>query len=741
MEKIEVTTGVWLLNVPEADLRILCGCPPDVVKALMKRGLISRKPWDKGLWENGPNAILLSDVPMQGGKFANLAEFPILHMFYRQGMIVPDHPGNTGRKPLVMGLSAQLTAVCEYLFRGTYGLADREEILECGIKGEFADEIIRLKLSFAYNRIRKSEDILALCKLDAGSCEVAPGLTVDRLALNRYRFTFGDESVEIDLNLREGETYESPVQLEHHKVGREYFSVVHIGEGDGWDDRRPCMSSIVIFQGKIFLIDTGPNILDSLTALGISVNEIAGIFHTHAHDDHFAGLTSLVYTDHKIAYYATPLVRASVTKKLTSLMSIPEKRFLHSFEIHNLKHGEWNNIGGLEVMPVFSPHPVETDVFFFRAMWEGCHKIYAHLSDIASFEILDRMLMKDLSRTKASESLFNYFTLQLARTVDLKKVDIGGGMIHGDARDFANDRSGKIVLGHLARELTSAEKEIGSGASFGMEDVLIPVRYDYVREQARGYLAAYFPTADECGINMLLNSPISCLNIGDILQKKGAEPNAVYLIITGVAEMVSAGTGEVTMLSAGTLIGEAFAVGCDRLEGTYRARSYLNALVMPTALYTAFIKRYADYEDVRRTCSISFFLQMTPLFGAMVSSPVLHRIANNLVPLSIRAGAVYDNSHEPSLVLVRTGTLDVLIENVVVSRIGEGDFFGEECVFFSGCSMMSARALDDCDCYLIRPDVLKSIPIVTWKMLETYERRLTSYGAQLSSRKLALAPE
>lgn len=732
MEKIEVSNGVYLLNVPEFDLSILCGCPPDVVKLLMQRGLINRKNWDKGLWENGPNAILLSDLPMQGGKFANLAEFPILQMFYRQGMIVPGHPGNTGAKPVVMGLSSQLAAVCEYLFRGTYGLADKDEILQCGIQNDFADEIIRLKMTFAFNNIRKSEDILELHPLDSGAREIRSGLCVRRVGVNRYQFTSGDEKVDIDLNLKGNECYVSPIRLESHKVRREYFSVVHIGEGDGWDTQRPCMSSIVIFQGKIYLIDTGPNILDSLTALGISVNEIEGIFHTHAHDDHFAGLTSLVRTDHRIKYYATSLVRASVMKKLTSLMSLPEKRFLRSFEVHDLRLNEWNNIAGLEVMPVYSPHPVEDTVLFFRTMWENGYKTYAHLSDIASFSVLDRMMVEAQDRTPVSERLHRQFIQQIMKPVDLKKIDIGGGMIHGDASDFANDGSKKIILAHLSRDLTPAEKEIGSKASFGMEDILIPSSQDYIRDQARTYLVSYFPGAAANDINMLLNCTIETLNIGFIIQKRDAPSDFVYLIITGVVEMVRSETGEVNLLSAGTMIGESAALGDEIPKRTYRARSYINVLKIPPHLYGAFIKRNAVFDDVRRTCATAFFLQTTPLFGETVSSPVLHSIAVCLVPRTVKKGEEFENAEKPSFVIVREGSFDIFIEGVAVDRIGAGDFFGEECVFFSGGSMMRARALEDSECYLLGADLLRDIPIVEWKMLQTYERRLTAYGGQIS---------
>ena len=75
MEKVFVSRGVYYVLIPEADLRVLCGCPPDVTKHLMKRGIITQKVWDKGLYETGPNALLLSDVSVQGGKLSNLGEF------------------------------------------------------------------------------------------------------------------------------------------------------------------------------------------------------------------------------------------------------------------------------------------------------------------------------------------------------------------------------------------------------------------------------------------------------------------------------------------------------------------------------------------------------------------------------------------------------------------------------------------------------------------------------------------
>ena len=80
IEHIQVADGIHWVAIPEADLRILCGCPADSVKHLMKKGLIVLKKKGDVQYETGPNAILLSDVLIQRGSFGNLAEFPVLQM-------------------------------------------------------------------------------------------------------------------------------------------------------------------------------------------------------------------------------------------------------------------------------------------------------------------------------------------------------------------------------------------------------------------------------------------------------------------------------------------------------------------------------------------------------------------------------------------------------------------------------------------------------------------------------------
>ncbi len=294
INKLQVSPGVFWVEVPEAGLRVLCGCPADSIKLLIKRGLITAVHENDYTFETGPNAILLSDILIQNGAFSNLAEFPVLQMLYRQGMVIPNHPNNSGQKPLLIGSLAQLKAQQNYIYRGNYGLCSCEELQEAGADPETAADLFRMKLSFAFGKIRETDELIESLPLEKERVEIRNGVYIKRLRLNVFEFRFEEESVLVDLNLAAEESYECPYALGFHNTGREYFAVVHSGDGDGWDVRRPSMSSILVFQGKIYLIDAGPNVLSTLRALGIGINEVEGIFHTHAHDDHFAGLPALM---------------------------------------------------------------------------------------------------------------------------------------------------------------------------------------------------------------------------------------------------------------------------------------------------------------------------------------------------------------------------------------------------------------------------------------------------------------
>lgn len=723
IRKIFVTKGIFWVEIPEGKLYMLCGCPSDSVKHMMKHGLIVTRREGGVNFETGPNSILLSDVLVQNGRFANMAEFPVLQMLYRQGMILPNHPNNKGIKPLLIGSEDQVKAQMRYITRGNYGLLSEEEMIEAGLSPKMAKQMMRMKLKFAFGTIHDTEDLLDIRIVHNEPVEIINGVFISHLSLNVFEISYKDEKVEVDLNLGPNESYGVPYSLGFHQIDRDYFSIIHSGDGDGWDINRPAMASIISFQGKIYLIDAGPNILNTLLALGISINRIEGIFHTHSHDDHFADLATLMQADHKIKYYATPLIRASVTKKLCALVSMEESNFPDYFEVHDLESETWNNIEGLEVKPIMSPHPVETTVFLFRTLWIDGYKVYAHFADIVSLKVLKGMITEDENENGISSKLYSDVEDNYLRPSNLKKLDIGGGLIHGRAEDFHNDKSGKIILAHTALELTPQQKEIGSGAPFGMVDVLIPSNQSYVFRYASQFLQSYFPTADVYNLRAILNNQIVTYNPETIILKNGEISENIFLVLTGNIEQINSSIGLNNILSAGALIGETSGlIGVPSSE-TYRAISFVEVLQIPKRLYTHFVKKNNLYTDIKRWQKNRYFLLTTWLFGNLISYPKQNKLAHAMKLHTYSVGDELTEINLSDINIIKQGKLEIILDNDVLETLERGDFFGEEGVLFGTPSIFKVFATVPTNLYRIPYNIIADIPIVRWRLLETFKKR------------------
>jgi len=728
IRKVKVSTGIEWVEIPSAGVFVLCGCPPDSVKHLMKLGLIVSTERDGCTFETGPNAILLSDVILQNGSFTNMAEFPVLQMLYRQGTLIPNHPNNTGTKPILIGVEDQVNAQMEYIYRGNYGLVSEEELIEGGVTPEKARELMRMKLSFAFGAIHHPSALLDSRILAEDAVEIKNDVFVKRLALNKFEISYKDESVQVDLNLSHAEHYIPSYPLGYHQVNRDTFSIIHSGDGDGWDVNRPTMSSVILFQGKIYLVDAGPNVRVTLQALGIGISEIDGIFHTHSHDDHFAGLPAFIRSDRKINYYAAPNVRASVTKKLSALLSIEEERFEDFFTPHDLEIDAWNDVEGLEVRPRMSPHPVETAIFQFRALGADGYKTYGHYADIVSLNVLQGMVKEDENVPGISQALFDEVKEHYLEPMDIKKIDVGGGLIHGDSSDFTKDKSGKIILSHTALPLRADQREIGSGAPFGTADVLIPSFQESTRRYAFDYLQAYFPTVPTHGIRTLMNTHVVTFNPETILVKEGDTIDYIYLLLTGSVEMIKTSGGMQALVSAGSLVGEITALHHLPAMETYRALTFVKALKIPAKLYREIVDKYDLFGDIIRLMEGREFLQSTWLFGESISYSIQNRVASSMVCHHLKKGETYIPVKKDGLGLVKAGTACLCRDGVKVEKIGKSSFFAEDSAIYGNKSSYSIKTDTSFEFCTIPADILKDIPIVQWKLIETieYRRHLTS---------------
>jgi hemerythrin len=429
-------------------------------------------------------------------------------------------------------------------------------------------------------------------------------------------------------------------------------------------------------------------------------------------------------SDHKIKYFAAPVVRASVRKKLSALTTIAEEKLNNYFEVHDLETGIWTEVDGMEVKPIFSPHPIETTVFIFRALCNEGYRTYAHLADIASLDILKSMINDNVSEPGLTQDLYSLVRDNYLKRADLKKLDVGGGLVHGDAADFQGDKSGKIILSHTESELTNRQKEIGSGTSFGMVDVLIPSNQDYLWQYAFLYMQSHFPNVPHHQINMLLNNPVVTFNAESIIVRKDEINRNIFFVLTGYVEVIRSGSGFIRKMSSGGIVGDNSGLSGSMSKETYRAVSFVQALRLPCHLYLDFIKRNGLYDDIMNLQEKREFLQNTWLFSEEISYPVQNRLARTMTLQSYPDEKEIPKEERSGIHIVKQGKLEIYINEDVFETVHAGNFIGSGNVLLGTLSLFQVRALKNTEVYYIPRDTILEIPIVYWKLLEIYEKRM-----------------
>jgi hemerythrin len=305
---------------------------------------------------------------------------------------------------------------------------------------------------------------------------------------------------------------------------------------------------------------------------------------------------------------------------------------------------------------------------------------------------------------------------------DVKKIDIGGGLIHGEARDFTDDPSGKLILAHTARRLTDEERAIGSGASFGTVDVLIEGSAEIFRRRAYEYLHGYFADVPQHRIRHLLNCEHVVFNPEVLLLHAGAPVTDVYLVLSGSVELLRPGVAGASQLSAGSILGEAVALLDVPAPESYRAVGFVRALRIPRDLYVEFVTRSALYRQTVQSYEKREFLRSAPLFADGVSGVTLNRLVQAAEPHALSRGEVVPPPAE-ALLVIEAGAGRLTTAAGYRELLGAGSHFGA--VKLAGMPIDGAgvEALEDLRAYSLPLEAVIELPVVRWKLLETHRRR------------------
>lgn len=653
MTKLPVLPGVWWVEIPEEECCILCGSPADTIKHLASLGLIEKMEKDGLVYRSGPNAILLSDLPMQNGFLWNLVEFPILHMHYRQGLTIPEHPGYTHKKPMLIGLSEGIDEVADYLQRGSYGLLSQDEMRKSGLPNEDIENWWRLKLQFAGGKFRTLEDSMNVVRLNPRGGAITKKLTIKRLGINRYRFVTPTDTLDIDMNLPVHKEWYPSYDLPHHRIESKGFSVIHIGEGNGWDPGRACMGSLIVHGDQRYLVDAGPGIAYTLEHLGMDLNDVDAVFLTHVHDDHFSGFFDFARRDRPLSVYAAQPVMETFRYKWASFMHSGIDYFNQMIDAHSLVEGVWTDIDGLEAMPTFSSHPIETTNFFFRCQGRDGYKTYGHLADIISKKVMDAYTGKGGVEQAFTEKIYSNY----ARHCDVKKVDAGRGFIHGCAEDFANDTSLKMILTHTEYHIRKADWQYGVEATFGDVDILIPSTED--SENTHNFLDRDFPFFGEQELEHLKSCSAKFYPSNVNLSEVEDLSEYLCLLLSGSVWRGSESTLTSLRFVAGGLVGEEECLLNDRNRSSYITRTNTQCLLIPAKLYadllesTGFLNKRLFHLEIRR------FLCDWNFPGQKVACPRLDRLSEEVGDKPLKKGGRLTTGRNSSdaIYLLRHGSL------------------------------------------------------------------------------------
>jgi len=718
IKKTKVIEGVYFIEIAEVGLYIQCGSPAESVKHLIKKGLITKTSKEGVEFETGPNAILLSDVMIQNGEFSNMSEFSVLQMLYKQGLIIPNHPNNTGLKPLLIGDINQVKSQIQYIYRGNYGLVSQSEIESCGVEKSLAQELFNMKMRFAFGKLQKPTSLLESCLVENSQIEIRDGVFIKRVSVNIFEISYKNECISVDLNLTKNQQYISPYTLPLSRVKKEYFSIIQSGQGDGWDTQRPSMNSIICFQGKYYLIDVVPNINYILDSVSISINEIEGVFLTHCHDDHIAGITTLLRSDKKIKIFGAKIVTLSLMKKLSVLLTLNESEFQNLLDIQDLEIGTWNNIDDLEVRAILSPHSVETTIFIFRTYFEDRFYTYGHFADIADSKILHSMIVENQNEFGIKQSFYDAIIQEYQQTLNLKKVDIGEGMIHGNYRDFIDDKSDKIILAHTDKELSNSQLRVGTSSLFGLEDVLIPSKRNYDYKTISKYLQSNFPSLPLSNFESFLNFEIIYFNPKELLYKLNEKVDTLYLIIDGLVEKNSLKYEHTILLEPGVILGEKAALNDQVIDSAFMTKNYVKALKIPLSYFHYFINKHDLHTHFNDKFDLGWNFLKNNLFNENISYPTMNTLIENM---QVDIFDATDYSFDEALVyLVIKGSVDILVNENVLDTVTVGGYFGGLETILNVSSVFQYVPNQPCKLFSIPAFLIRDIPISFWKIIEDY---------------------
>lgn len=656
MPVTEIAPGVSLCTA--ADRKILFGCPPEVIKHLMLKGLGS------------PDVIVLPDTPYRFDTLQNCTEFPLYHFLFVERNFMQ------GKKLAIVGTPLHLKANRK-LLRLTLVGPTKKEYAALGENRWFPElyrESRTLALKDSTGRELTIDDFVEFIPFENGVATLPGGLKIEHTGNDRY--AVGNDRIDVAFDTPQTPPYD--LRNDFVTTMPAHFGVTVLGGASGFIADKPCSGLILHYNSEHMLIDCVPYLEYAVNARGISTTEIRSIFLTHIHDDH-CNIFPLLRLSNKVKLIATKEIFWMAMMKLSLQTLIPVEDISAMFDFVEVTPYETTEFFGLSIEPHYTVHSIPTIGATFRMKDGNTSRSIVFIGDNKSFSDIETMVVQGLVRQEKFDALQKKYT----ERHDILFADGGMGILHGNPRDALNSHSDRIVFMHLEK-LPPEFDATFSHAIAGKRYNIMQGSYDSYMIRTMHILGDAFRNISHAWSTALMNNfRIVTFNSGDIIFKQNeTSKGVIYIILTGSCSvMVHDGhtLSEKARKEAGDFVGEMAVLDENKVRSaSIVAATPVTLCAIDEKLFHEFLIAENRTDEMRHLWKVRSEIEKFWPFEAFADN-VNDRIARSAARLRVSTGEtlVEQGKRDGEFFIILSGEYSVRHNGTEIKILRAGDMFGE----------------------------------------------------------------
>lgn len=431
---------------------ILIGCPPEILKALLKHHLPM------------PDTIVIPGTLHNNASSQACLEFPFYHfLFIQQGLA-------RGKKFKVFAEKV----ICEKLrnlLRVTLLGPNKNEILTIEKKinipeltdKQTIEQIIKetdyLALKKKNGEIYAIDEMIEFIPLKIGDKKLIYPAFEEHPEIAIHRTDKNDFSIQCDKNyncsLQIKKKQEPVYSIKAVKVTADElesvdkFNIRCLGASEGFDPTQPSNGFLFRINGKWILWDCPAYLNHHLKAIGITYKDIDAIFISHVHEDHLDIMQS-IRRSVKRDLFTTPEIFHCMLLKLMTILNCSYEKAATYYNFNPIYANRPITLFDSTFEVFYSAHSIPAlGLRLTVPKNNGSSKLFISGDNLSKRVIQDLILNNVFSKTRLKE-IENF--LPNNADFDVSIVDAGSGMIHGDSHDYYQNK-GTVYYMHTGKKI------------------------------------------------------------------------------------------------------------------------------------------------------------------------------------------------------------------------------------------------------------------------------------------------